>query len=129
MAPEYTCDTDQYLVVAKGRKILAVSKLAAQEFDVEIFTLSKLNETEFKKQYCIKISNRSAALESSKDSQVINTTWENIKENIKTQLNCSPVLYILKQNKPWFDEESLDFFLIEGSRLKCSEYRIQTKAM
>jgi len=31
------CDTDQYLVVAKVRERLAVSKQAAQKFDVERF--------------------------------------------------------------------------------------------
>ena len=31
------CDTDHYLVVAKAREILAVSKQAAQKFDVERF--------------------------------------------------------------------------------------------
>jgi hypothetical protein len=30
------CDTDQYLVVAKVREGLAVSKQAAQKFDAEI---------------------------------------------------------------------------------------------
>jgi DNA-binding SARP family transcriptional activator len=33
-------------VVAKVRKILAVSKQAAQKFDVERFNLKKLNELE-----------------------------------------------------------------------------------
>jgi dsDNA-specific endonuclease/ATPase MutS2 len=36
-------------------------------------------------------------------------TWENIKENIKTSAKESLGLHELKQNKPWFDEESLSF--------------------
>ena len=37
------CDTDHYLVVAKLRERLAVSKEEAQRFDGEIFNLKKLN--------------------------------------------------------------------------------------
>ena len=37
------CDTDHYLVVAKFRERLAVSKQAAQRFDEERFNLRKLN--------------------------------------------------------------------------------------
>ena len=38
------CDTDHYLVVAKLRERLSVSKQAAQKFDGERFNLRKLNE-------------------------------------------------------------------------------------
>ena len=38
------CDTDHYLVVAKVRERLEVSKQAAQKFDGERFNHSKLNE-------------------------------------------------------------------------------------
>jgi len=44
------CDTEQYLVVAKVRERLIVSKQAAQTFDVERFNLMKLNELEVRKQ-------------------------------------------------------------------------------
>jgi len=40
------CDTDHYLVAAKVREILTVSKQATQNFDGERFNLSKLNELE-----------------------------------------------------------------------------------
>ena len=40
------CDTDHYLVVAKVREELTVSKQAGQKFDVESFNLRKLNELE-----------------------------------------------------------------------------------
>jgi hypothetical protein len=77
-------DTDHYPVVAKMRERLAVSKQAAQKFDVERFYLRKLNELKFKKKYQIKISNRFAALENLSDSEGINRVWENINERIKT---------------------------------------------
>jgi len=45
------CDIDHYLVVAKVRERLAVSKQAEQKFDGERFNLRKLNELEVKKKY------------------------------------------------------------------------------
>ena len=62
-----------------------------------------------RKQYQIKISNRLAALENLSDSEGINRAWENIKENIKTLTKENLGLYKLKQQKPWFEEECLDF--------------------
>ena len=44
------CDTDHYLVVAKVRERLAVSKQDAQRFDGERVNLRKLNELEVRKQ-------------------------------------------------------------------------------
>ena len=99
------CDTDHYLVAAKVRKRLAVSKQAAQEFDVERFNLGMLNNLEVRKQYQIKISNKFAALEELRDSKNINRAWENIKQNIKTFTKESLGLYELKKHKPWFGEE------------------------
>ena len=52
------CDTDHYLVVAKVRERLAVSKRAAQNLDGERFNLRKLKDLEVKKQYHIEITNR-----------------------------------------------------------------------
>jgi hypothetical protein len=49
------CDTDHYLVVAKVRERLAVSKQAAEKFDVERFNRWKPSELEVRKQYQIKI--------------------------------------------------------------------------
>ena len=51
------CDTDYYLMVAKVRERLTVSKQAAQKFDGERFCLRKLNELEVRKQYQIEITN------------------------------------------------------------------------
>jgi len=94
-------------MVANVRERLAVSKQAVEKFDMERFSLRKPNELEVRKQYQINISNRFA-------------TWENFSDSLG--------MYKLKQHKPWLDEECL-CFLNKGSRLKCSGYRIQTKAM
>jgi hypothetical protein len=80
------CDTDPYLVVAKVRERLAVSKQAAQKFDGEGFNLRKVNELEFKKKYQVEITNRFAALENLNVDEDVNRAWENIKENTKPQL-------------------------------------------
>ena len=95
------------LVVAKVRERLAVSKHAAQKFDVERLNLGKLSDLEVRKQYQIKISNRSAALQNLNDCEDTNWAWENITENIKTSAKESLGLYELKQHKPWFHEECL----------------------
>jgi hypothetical protein len=42
------CDTDHYLVVAKPRKRISVSKRARQNFDLERFYLKKLDDLEVK---------------------------------------------------------------------------------
>ena len=98
------CDADHYLVIAKVREKLAVGKQATQRFDRQRFNLRKLNEPEFREQYQIQITNRFAALENLSDDEDIDTTWENIKETIKTSAKKSLGLHELKQNKPWFDE-------------------------
>jgi hypothetical protein len=56
------CDTAHYLVVAKARERLAVSKRMAKNMDMERFNLKKLNE-EVKEQYQVTIKNKFAALE------------------------------------------------------------------
>jgi hypothetical protein len=56
-------DTYHYLVIAKFREILAVSKQAAQKLDGERFNVRKPKDTQVKKQYQIGITNRFAALE------------------------------------------------------------------
>ena len=45
------CDTDHYLMVAKVRERLAVSKKAAQNFDVERFNVRKLYDLQIIDQY------------------------------------------------------------------------------
>jgi hypothetical protein len=96
-------------VIAKVRERLAVGKQATQRFDRQRFNLRKLNESEFREQYQIEITNRYAALENLSDDKDIDRTWENIKENIKTSVKGSLGLHKLKQNKTWFDEEYLGF--------------------
>ena len=103
------CDTDQYLVVAKFRGWLAVSKQAAQKFDGERFNLRKLNELEVMKQYQIDITKSYAALEDLSDYEDINRAWENIKENIRTLAKESLDLNDLKRHEPRVDEERTGF--------------------
>jgi len=85
--------------------------------------LRKLSELQVRKQYQIKF----AALVILNDSEHVNRTSENIKQHIKTSTKDSRDLYELKQHKPWFDEERLRF-LDQRKQVKCSGYRIQTKA-
>ena len=76
-------DTDPYLVVARVRERLAVSKQILHRVHIQRFRLNKLNEVEGKEQYCVEISNGFAAL-GNLDSEVdINKAWETIRENIK----------------------------------------------
>ena len=74
------CDTDHYLVVAKVRERLAISKQAAHRFDGEIFNLRKLNELEVRKQYQIEITNRFAALENVSEDEDINGVGRTLKK-------------------------------------------------
>jgi len=75
---EDDCDTDYYVVFAKVREILAVSKPDAQKFDGERFILRRLNALEVMKQYQIKISKMFAFLEKLSDTEDISRAWENI---------------------------------------------------
>jgi hypothetical protein len=71
--------------------------------------ISNLSELKVRKQNKIKISNTFAALENLNDSEDINRTWKNIKQNIKTSAKESKSLHELKQHKPSLDEEYLGF--------------------
>jgi hypothetical protein len=71
------CDSDQYLVVAKIRKRIAVNKQGSHKFHMERFNLKKLNEVEGKEKCCVVVSNRFAALEDLDVEVEINTIWEN----------------------------------------------------
>jgi len=97
------------MVVAKDRERLAVSKEAAQKFDVVRFNLRKLNELEVRKQCQIEISDRFAAVGTLSDGKDTNRAWENITGNVRTSAKESLSLYELKQRKPWFDVHVHDF--------------------
>jgi len=99
------CDTGNYLVVAKVRDRLPVSKIAAQKFDIEMLNLRKLNELKVSKEYHINVSYRFVALGNLNESEDINSAWENIKGNIKTSAKESLGPYELKQPKSRHDEE------------------------
>jgi hypothetical protein len=98
------CDTDHYLVVAKVRERLAVSKRAAQKIDTERFNVKKLKEGDVKEQYQVTIRNKFAALENLEDSWDVNRTWDNIRENINISAQDSLGYCEPKHRKPWFDE-------------------------
>jgi hypothetical protein len=66
------CDTDHYLVVAKLRERISVSKGARAKFDLERFDLKKMDEEEIKEKYHVEISNRFAALKNLDESFDIN---------------------------------------------------------
>ena len=73
------CDTDHYLVVAKVRERLAVSKQAVRKLHGERFNLRKLKDLEVKKQYQIGITNRFAAFGNLSDNEDINRVWRALK--------------------------------------------------
>jgi hypothetical protein len=49
------CDSDHYLVAAKVRERLAVSKRMVKKMDVERFNIKQLNEDEHKEEYQVTI--------------------------------------------------------------------------
>jgi hypothetical protein len=77
------CDTEHYLVVAKFRERLSVSK---QEH-------KKLNKVEGKEQYCVKILNRFAALKNLDAEVDINRAWETVRENINSAKESVDFVY------------------------------------
>jgi endonuclease/exonuclease/phosphatase family metal-dependent hydrolase len=99
------CDTDHYLVVAKLRERISVSKRARKIFYLERFDLKNFHGVEVKENYQVEISNRFTALESLDESFDINSAWESIRENIKTSAKDILGYQKLKHNKPWLDEE------------------------
>jgi hypothetical protein len=99
------CDSDHYLVVAKVRERLAVSKRMAKKMDMERFNLKQLNEEEVKEQYQVTIKNKFAALENLDDNGDVNRAWETIRENIRISARESIGLYESQSYKPWFEEE------------------------
>jgi len=96
---EIDCDTDHYAAFTSVRESVAVSKKAAQKFYVERINLRKLNDLEVRKEYQIKIPERSAALDNLNYREDISRAWENIKENMKSLAKGSLDLYELEQHK------------------------------
>jgi hypothetical protein len=69
-------DIDKYLVVAKFREALAVSKNQHTQFIWRSSISKKLKEVGGKEQYRVEISNRFAALENLSTEVDINRAWE-----------------------------------------------------
>jgi hypothetical protein len=65
------CDSGHYLVVAKFRKRLAMSKRMGKKKDVERFNLKQLNEEEVKEQYQVTIKK---SLQLSKTWMILGTS-------------------------------------------------------
>jgi arginine utilization protein RocB len=110
------CDTDHYLVIAKVRERLAMSKQVAQKTDTERFNVKKLNDEDVKEQYQVTTRNKFAALEYLEDSGDINRAWDNIRENIKTSAQQSLVL-VNQSTANCGLMRDVQNWLIEGSRL------------
>jgi hypothetical protein len=72
------CDSDHCLVVAKVRGRLAVNKQRSQRFDMERFSLKKLNDVEDKEQFRVEVSNGFAAFEDLDTEVDINSAWDRI---------------------------------------------------
>jgi hypothetical protein len=68
------CESDHYLVVAKVRGRLAVSKQTAHRVHMERLNLEILNKVEGNEQYLVEISNRLAALENLGAEVCVNRT-------------------------------------------------------
>jgi hypothetical protein len=93
-------------VVAKVRDRLAVNKQISQRFDLEKFSLKKLNEVGSKEQFRVKVSNRFSALEDLDAEVDINIgAWETNRGNIKISDKQNLRYYEFKKHKPWFNEE------------------------
>jgi hypothetical protein len=81
------CDIHHYLVVAKVRERLAVSKQTIHRVHTERFNLKKLKEIEDKEQYCVELSNRFPALVKLDTEVDIYRAWKTNRENIKISAN------------------------------------------
>jgi hypothetical protein len=99
--------SDHYLVVAKVRERLAVSKRMIKKMDMERFNLKQLNEEEVKEQYQDTLKNTFSALENLDDNGDINRAWDTTRKNINISAKESISLCESKCLKPWFDEECL----------------------
>jgi hypothetical protein len=98
------CDTVRRLVVANVRNRLTVNTRGMQKFNMERFSLNKLNKVEETKWYRVKNSNRTAALENLDDEMDINRAWETIIDNIKISDEKNLDNYKLKSYTSWFNE-------------------------
>ncbi|PNF13747.1 hypothetical protein B7P43_G14087 [Cryptotermes secundus] len=116
------CDTDHYLVVAKVRERLAVSKQTTHRVHMERFNLKKLNKVDVKEQYRVEISNKFVALENSDTKVDVNKAWETVGENIKISAKDSLGYYELKRHKPWLDEGCLE---LEDQRNQAKMHWLQ----
>jgi hypothetical protein len=81
------CDTEHYLVVARVRERLTVSKRRTHRVHIEGLNLKKFNDVEGKEQYRVEISNRFAALEN------LDTEVSEVGNGIKQEDALSSLLF------------------------------------
>lgn len=74
-------------------------------FEMRRFSLKKQMNVEFRKQYLVKVSNISQALENLNKNMDSNGAWGSIRINIKISAKNILRYYNLKKNKSWFVEE------------------------
>jgi hypothetical protein len=91
------------LVVAKIRKILAVSKRPVNKMDMDRFNLKQLNMGEVMEQYQVTIEAKFSALENLEDNGDIDRAWDAIRENIKMSAKQCIGHCEAKYHKPYFD--------------------------
>ncbi|PNF30401.1 hypothetical protein B7P43_G12867 [Cryptotermes secundus] len=120
------CNTDHYLVVAKVRERLAVSKQTRYRVHTERFNLKKLNAGEGKGQYRVKISNRFSALENLDAEVDTNKARETIRENMKRSPKENPGLFGSKKLSHGSTNDAQKYYLKEN-KPNCRGYRIQAK--
>jgi hypothetical protein len=120
------CDSDHYLVVAKVRERLTVSKRTRHKVHMERFNLKKVNEVEGEEQYRVAISNSFAALENLDTGEGVNSGWEIIRENMKFSAKANLGYYEVKKHKSWFDERC-STLLNQRKVANFSGCRIQVK--
>jgi hypothetical protein len=90
--------------VAKVKERLAVNKQRLQRLHMERFNFKTLYDVVCKKQFCVEVSKRVAALEDLDAEVEINSAWEMIRENIKISAKESLGIFELKKHKPRFDK-------------------------
>jgi hypothetical protein len=104
-------DTEKYLVVAKVREGLVMSKRAARKIDTERFNVKNLNEGDVKEQYQVTIRKTSAALDYLEENGDIKRACNSIGENINISAQESLGYCESKHRKPWFEEECSELLL------------------
>ena len=99
--------------LASFRLIVCAKKLSPSLTVVLFYSyiciLRKLNELGVKEKYQVEIIKRFETLENLNVDEKVNSSCENIKQNIKTSAKGSLGLHEWKKHNTWFDKECVDF--------------------